>query len=159
MQILARLLSIPINVVDFALSSQEVMVIRIFPRPSAEALEIIVLRQDVLDYDAKTDHILLCHCGQDHYDPVYTAARIDNSGLVQSILYQLLYEDLFNLSDSMEAAEAMIYGNIIANKAVTYDKEFQGSALTALELHRIPFPFKVAKALDHTTYRYNKFQI
>ena len=35
--------------------------------------------------------VLLCHSGPNQYDPVYSAKTISNAGMVQSILYEMLY--------------------------------------------------------------------
>ena len=39
-------------------------------------------------------------------------------------------------------------------KPERYDKDFVGTAMEALSSHLIPFPYKVAKVLDPSSYRY-----
>ncbi len=41
--------------------------------------------------------IMLCYSADEHYDPVYSKDHIANLALVQSILYELLYHEVFNL--------------------------------------------------------------
>ncbi len=44
-------------------------------------------------------------------------------------------------------------------KPETYDREFAGTAMQALEAHLIPFPYKVAKALDPEMYRNLEYDV
>ena len=46
----------------------------------------------------------LCHTPPNQFDPVYVEETISNSGFVQSILYELLYVNVFHVNDAMEAA-------------------------------------------------------
>lgn len=55
----------------------------------------------------------------------------------------------------MAASTKMLEGvyDQLGRKPDVYDREFQGSALEALENFLIPFPYKVAKALSPEHYR------
>ena len=99
--------------------------------------------------------MLLCFSGSNQYDPVYPKKSIGNAAVVQSILYEMLYSKVFGLEDAMEAADIMINdpGDPVHGKPEFYDKQFRGTALEALSNFYIPFPYKVAKALDPETYR------
>ena len=59
------------------------------------------------------------------------------------------------MNDAVEAADYMLNAEVdpVLGKPDVYDKEFTGTAMEALDNHLIPFPYKVAKALDPETYR------
>ncbi len=99
--------------------------------------------------------VLLCFTGPSQYDPVYPKKLMDSAALVQSILYMTLYCDVFKVPDAMEAAKVMLCDSVdpVMGKPEVYDKEFEGTALEALQHFLIPFPYKVAKALDPESYR------
>ncbi len=99
--------------------------------------------------------LLLCFSGGAHYDPIYPKSTVDNAGVVQSILYEALYRRVFGLEDAMEAATVMLNSpaDPYYGKPDVYDKDFEGTAMEALRNFLIPFPYKVAKALDPETYR------
>ena len=80
---------------------------------------------------------------------------MDSGGFIQSILYEMLYTQVFSVMDAMEAADAMLNGTFDPRfgKPDVYDKEFEGTAMEALDKFLIPFPYKVAKALDSGSYR------
>ena len=83
-------------------------------------------------------------------------------GICQSIIYQWLYEDLFGVYDAMEAAKTMLYGlsDNCAKPEELVNADYQGSAMEALEnMYLIPFPYKVAKCMDPTTYRNIEFDV
>ncbi len=113
-------------------------------------------RNNCDDDSGSSPRILLCFCGPNQYDPVYPKSSVDTAGVVQSILYELLYVDVFGMKDAMQAAELMLGSDWdpIMGKPEVYDRDFQGTAMEALSHYYIPFPYKVAKALDPDTYRY-----
>lgn len=100
-------------------------------------------------------NILLCFNAPSQYDPIYRKQSIDTAGMVQSLLYELLYKDVFKMEDAFQAAEVMLYARFDPRygKPEVYNKEFGGTAMQALDQFLIPFPYKVAKALDPTAYR------
>ena len=67
----------------------------------------------------------------------------------------MLYKKVFKMEDALDAADFMLHAEVdpIMGKPDVYDKEFEGTALQALDNHLIPFPYKVAKALDPEHYR------
>ena len=99
--------------------------------------------------------IFLCYTQPRQYDPVYELATIVTSGMIQSIVYEILYAGVLGLPDAYEAANQMLNGEFDPRfgKPDVYDKEFRGTAMEALESFLIPFPYKVAKALDPEMYR------
>ena len=68
----------------------------------------------------------------------------------------MLYKQVFKMSDAVDAANYMLNAEIdpLVGKPDVYDKEFEGTAMQALDNNLIPFPYKVAKALDPDHYRY-----
>ena len=52
----------------------------------------------------------LCHTPPNQFDPVFLEETISNAGFVQSILYELLYVNVFNVYDAMDAADYMLNG-------------------------------------------------
>lgn len=105
--------------------------------------------------------ILLCYTSPGQYDPVYKKSSIEAASVVQSILYEMLYVHVFNVDDAMEAAELMLHGapDPERGKPDVYDKEFKGTAMEALQQFLIPFPYKVAKALDTDSYRNIEYDV
>ena len=54
--------------------------------------------------------LLLCYTPPDKFDPIYKKETIVSAGMVQSIVYDLLYATVFKMDDAMTAADRMIYG-------------------------------------------------
>jgi hypothetical protein len=115
-------------------------------------------------------HVFLCHSGVKQYDPIFLQSAIDNAGFVQSVLYKLLYHDVFNVPDAYDAAEVMLaddhraffelgWSRFGSGKPDRYDREFQGTAMEALREFCIPFPYKVAKTLDPKSYRNIEYDV
>ena len=50
--------------------------------------------------------------------------HVNNCGFIQSVLYTMLYEDIFQLFDASEAAQFMLSDS--PNKPEIYQKEFTG---------------------------------
>ena len=59
-------------------------------------------------------------------------------------------ENIFEISDAMDAAAAMLYGPVdpVRGKPEELDPDFDGTAMETLENFLIPFPYKVAKCMD-----------
>jgi hypothetical protein len=73
----------------------------------------------------------------------------------------MLYVNVLGLFDAMEAADLMLNGPVdpVSGKPETMDPDFTGSALEALDNFLIPFPYKVAKAMDPETYRNIEYDV
>lgn len=104
--------------------------------------------------------LLLCFTNPTQYDPVFPKSSIDDAAMVQSVLYEMLYVKVFGVEDAMEAADLMLNGSFdpMYGKPEVYDRDFEGTAMEALNNFLIPFPYKVAKALDPEIYRLHYFQ-
>ncbi|XP_027143343.1 OTU domain-containing protein 4 [Larimichthys crocea] len=50
------------------------------------------------------DKVRLCFLNGNHYDSVYPISRVKNAALCQSILYELLYDDIFKVDRSLLGA-------------------------------------------------------
>ncbi|CAG9832938.1 unnamed protein product [Diabrotica balteata] len=122
--------------------------------------------------DEKFDKsFLLCIMDRDHYDVVYNKDHILTAGFCQSIVYKILYEDIFGIQNVDDIVHNMLYdkGNIITQAELMMEKkriikESETEDLTNEELDEklfninpiasiAPFPFKIAKALDPNIYR------
>ena len=106
-----------------------------------------------------TRTLKLCHTPPYQFDPIYSADTISTAGFVQSILYELLYVEIFGMEDAMEAADFMLNGIFEEGKPETLSLKFNESGLEALENNLIPFPYKVAKCLDPTCYRNIEYDV
>lgn len=63
--------------------------------------------------------------------------------------------------DAMEAAGEMLYGDFegVGKPDILVDPDYDGTAMDALEQNLIPFPYKVAKCLDPTSYRNIEYDV
>ncbi|CAH0552570.1 unnamed protein product [Brassicogethes aeneus] len=107
----------------------------------------------------------LCLMDEDHYDVIYKKEHIATAGYCQSIVYKLLYEDVFHIPNVDEIVNSMLYdkSNIILPMAMDPNESNEGkkennTSNEPCEFDQnptniAPFPFKVAKALDPTIYR------
>nr|CAI5857992.1 unnamed protein product [Callosobruchus analis] len=106
---------------------------------------------------------------KDHYDVVYKKEHIAVAGFCQSMVYKLLYENVFEIPNVDEIVHSMLY----EKTAITTQAEMQQMKLNNKvedeagpsikteplwgdvenTLNIAPFPFKVAKALDPNIYR------
>ncbi|KAK4881481.1 hypothetical protein RN001_004800 [Aquatica leii] len=121
---------------------------------------------------AKTEgNVLLCKMNEDHYDSVYDKQYINNAGYCQSIVYKILYEDVFEISNVSSIVNSMlhekqpIYSLCQCESDASVKEEYfcdeeereNDLKLVASPLGQntliAPFPFKVAKALDPNMYR------
>jgi len=115
-------------------------------------------------------NILLCRMSDDHYDTVYDKEYIVNAGFCQSIVYQVLYEEVFTIPDVNSIVNAMLHEkqssfsiffpetstsqneNSDNDETGTTDDFGLDSSIVQSSM-LAPFPFKVAKALDPNMYR------
>lgn len=101
--------------------------------------------------------VLLCFTEPHQYDPIFHLSMIEAAGIVQSILYELLYEKVFQQEGAYEASKVMLGDH--PQKPIKYDRTFTGGPMEAIEMNLIPFPFKVAKAMDPSTYRNIEYDV
>ncbi len=111
--------------------------------------------------EASEKKLLLCFTPPCQYEPIYTKSTIESAGICQSILYELLYHKVLNLPDAMDAADQMLFGSFEDGKKpdMLAEPSFQGTAMDALEVGLIPFPYKVAKCLDASSYRNIEYDV
>ncbi|XP_050298232.1 putative bifunctional UDP-N-acetylglucosamine transferase and deubiquitinase ALG13 isoform X1 [Anthonomus grandis grandis] len=104
------------------------------------------------------DPIMLCLVDGDHYDAVYKKEHIVNLGFCQSIIYKILYENVFEIPNVDRIVKAMLYEKtpVVNITELEEKRAVGGKEFTTEELENAivaPFPFKVAKALDPLIYR------
>ena len=77
-------------------------------------------------------------------DPVYYKHSVDVAGMCQSILYEVLYSEIFKVEDCMEATDRMLFGDFGNEEKPDelIEADFIGTAMQALETGKIPFPYK-----------------
>ncbi|KAJ8945841.1 hypothetical protein NQ318_009582 [Aromia moschata] len=119
--------------------------------------------------------LLLCLMDEDHFDVVYKKEHIVAAGFCQSIIYKILYEEVFEIPNVDDIVKAMLYDKnhvIMAQNDLLAEKKKTGTEINNNEMglptveevadgmdtpllttNIAPFPFKVAKALDPTIYR------
>ncbi|KAG7207447.1 hypothetical protein KM043_009088 [Ampulex compressa] len=126
------------------------------------------------------DVILLCHTPQKQYESVYTREHVANAAYCQSIVYQILYKDVFNMANTESTVHKMLHdrsgtlrhdkfflkGNLEIRDQLTaeiYNKvEKDGEPFDEMQSITkgiLPFPYRVAKALDPNIYRNTDFDI
>ncbi|CAH1971209.1 unnamed protein product [Acanthoscelides obtectus] len=119
--------------------------------------------------EVKKKAILLCFMDKDHYDVVYKKDHIAVAGFCQSMVYKLLYEDVFKIPNVDDIVHNMLYEKnsittqaemqLLKPKIRNEDEAGPSSKPDSLwddtenPLNVAPFPFKVAKALDPNIYR------
>ncbi|KYB29260.1 putative bifunctional UDP-N-acetylglucosamine transferase and deubiquitinase ALG13 isoform X2 [Tribolium castaneum] len=116
--------------------------------------------RDVVVYDATHQSVLqvtrrgldktlmLCLMNEDHYDVVYEKEHIQNAGFCQSIVYGILYENVFDVPNVQNIVHGMLY-----EKDLEKEGDKNTEVVVPPPVNIAPFPFKVAKALDPTIYR------
>ena len=64
--------------------------------------------------------------------------------MCQSILYEVLYSEIFEVDDCMEATDRMLFGDFGDEEKPDelIEPDFIGTAMQALEVGKIPFPYK-----------------
>ncbi|KAL1131247.1 hypothetical protein AAG570_010865 [Ranatra chinensis] len=109
--------------------------------------------------------VLLCYSQERHYDSVYTKDYISSAALCQSLIYDLLYKNVFELKEVDYAVNKMLHDKTsryqrdhisLLNTGFALRFEMRDSYLNVKELLDIgitPFPYKVAKSLDPEVYR------
>ncbi|XP_022183697.1 putative bifunctional UDP-N-acetylglucosamine transferase and deubiquitinase ALG13 isoform X1 [Myzus persicae] len=110
----------------------------------------------------KTLNICLNYEGT--YDLVLVKESVVNVSFCQSIVYEMLYNNVFKLSGVEFAVKEMLFDrNLPASKLsdpISLEKRATCSDMKELLEHGItPFPFKVAKALTPKLYRNTEYDI
>ncbi|XP_076635129.1 uncharacterized protein LOC143348583 [Colletes latitarsis] len=128
------------------------------------------------------DTIYLCHTPQKQYDTIYTRDVVATAAYCQSIVYQVLYKDVFHMSNIETTIHKMLHdrtgtfrhdkfflkGNLEMRDQLTaeiYNKVENGNGNDEVDdaqtiVRNIPpFPYRVAKALDPNIYRNTDFDI
>ncbi|XP_070386661.1 UDP-N-acetylglucosamine transferase subunit ALG13-like isoform X2 [Dermacentor albipictus] len=119
--------------------------------------------------------VMMCNTHGNHYDAVYSKQELDAAAFCQSILYKILYENVFEMGGDVDLAVQMMLHDkksfkhrkhmnfeqwkecvkfgIETNVLPEEEQATASEVVTALANRIAPFPFKVAKALDPTIYR------
>ncbi|KAF7284229.1 hypothetical protein GWI33_022381 [Rhynchophorus ferrugineus] len=110
---------------------------------------------DVTKLNIKRAPLMLCLMDEDHYDAVYKKHHIETAGFCQSLVYKVLYEEVFKISKVDSIVNAMLYEKTqVISQSELEEKHMSIDSSELLDNTVIaPFPFKVAKALDPTIYR------
>ncbi|XP_046986477.1 uncharacterized protein LOC124556566 [Schistocerca americana] len=124
------------------------------------------------------EQIVLCYSSETHYDSVYLNSYINNAGFCQSIVYTILYSNVFLMNDVSTAVEIMLRKSVTAKKKNFVDfedteslnvftnspkpetienDELLSNMKYLIACGLVPFPYKVAKALDPNIYRNVEF--
>ncbi|XP_076167094.1 uncharacterized protein LOC143146573 isoform X2 [Ptiloglossa arizonensis] len=126
------------------------------------------------------DTIYLCYSPQKQYDTIYTREVVATAAYCQSIVYQILYKDVFQMPNVDSTVHKMLHdrsgtfrhdrfflkGNLEMRDqlaAEIYSKIKNGHNVVddtqAIVRDVPPFPYRVAKALDPNIYRNTDFDI
>ncbi|KAK1124946.1 hypothetical protein K0M31_006291 [Melipona bicolor] len=124
--------------------------------------------------------IYLCHTPQKQYESIYTKDFVGNAAFCQSIVYQVLYKDVFKMANIETTVHKMLHDR---SATFRHDKFFLKDNLEirdqlAAEIYNKidsgtdevddtqvvvknipPFPYRIAKALDPNIYRNTDFDI
>ncbi|XP_029037450.2 uncharacterized protein LOC114873365 isoform X1 [Osmia bicornis bicornis] len=128
------------------------------------------------------DTIYLCHTPQKQYESIYTRDFVATAAYCQSIVYQVLYKNVFHMSDIEDTVHKMLHdrsgtfrhdkfflkGNLEIREELTteiftkvetetYTDEVDNGQ--AIPKNIPPFPYRIAKALDPNIYRNTDFDI
>ncbi|CAK9798887.1 Putative bifunctional UDP-N-acetylglucosamine transferase and deubiquitinase ALG13 [Anthophora quadrimaculata] len=126
------------------------------------------------------DIIYLCHTPQKQYESIYTRDFVATAAYCQSIVYQTLYKDVFQMANIEDTVHKMLHDrtatfrhdkfflkdNIemrdqiateIYNKVENGNDEIDDVQTVVKSIP--PFPYRIAKALDPNIYRNTDFDI
>ncbi|XP_015440459.1 PREDICTED: uncharacterized protein LOC107195184 isoform X2 [Dufourea novaeangliae] len=156
-----------------------------------QAMSLLYKREFVIFYGQKQisrtitnngfkDVIYLCHTPQKQYESIYTPDFVASAAYCQSIVYQVLYKDVFHMANIENTVHKMLHdrtatfrhdkfflkGNIEIRDqlaAEIYTRVESGNDevddAPAIVRNIPPFPYRVAKALDPNIYRNTDFDI
>jgi len=110
----------------------------------------------------KTLNLCLNHEGT--YDILFIEEFVMNISICQAIVYEMLYNHVFELSDVQFAVKRMLFDRNFVSLKVTDQASLEKRATCTnmkqlLQLGITPFPFKVAKALAPNLYRNTEYDI
>ncbi|KAK2584295.1 hypothetical protein KPH14_006692 [Odynerus spinipes] len=127
-----------------------------------------------------TNYIYLCHTPPKQYESVYTKNFVMAAGFCQSIIYQTLYKNVFDMSNVDSTVHNMLHdrhstlrhdkfflkGNLEIREQLTSEvyKRIENNYDIAGDIQCLPkglppFPYRVAKALDNNIYRNIDFDV
>ncbi|XP_043489509.1 putative uncharacterized protein DDB_G0286901 [Polistes fuscatus] len=126
------------------------------------------------------NHIYLCHTPQKQYESVYNKNFVMAAGFCQSIMYQILYKNVFDMknvdntvhkmlhdrSSSLRHDKFFLKGNLEMREQLSAEiyKRMENGCETIGDMYTFskgipPFPYRVAKALDINIYRNIDFDV
>ncbi|XP_017879057.1 putative bifunctional UDP-N-acetylglucosamine transferase and deubiquitinase ALG13 isoform X2 [Ceratina calcarata] len=131
------------------------------------------------------DTIYLCQTSAKQYECIYTRDYVGNAAFCQSIVYKVLYENVFEMDNIEGTVDKMLHDktatfrhdkfflkeNLEIREQLTtdiynaentdngYDETDDAQGVARSKLGTPPFPYKVAKALDPNIYRNTDFDI
>ncbi|XP_046815078.1 putative uncharacterized protein DDB_G0282133 isoform X1 [Vespa crabro] len=127
-----------------------------------------------------TNHIYLCHTPQKQYESVYNKNFVMAAGFCQSIMYQILYKNVFDMKNVDNTVHKMLHdrsstlrhdkfflkGNLEIREQLSAEiyKRIENGCETTGDMYCFskgvpPFPYRVAKAIDVNIYRNIDFDV
>ncbi|KAH0553583.1 probable basic-leucine zipper transcription factor F isoform X1 [Cotesia glomerata] len=106
------------------------------------------LKKKIVINNGFNKFIYLCHTPPRHYETVYKNQIMATAAFCQSIVYKILYQNVFKMPDIETTVEKMLHD----------DASYEDKA-SCTELSIPPIPYRVAKALDPNIYRNTDFDI
>lgn len=106
------------------------------------------LKKKIVINNGFNKSIYLCHTPPRHYETVYKNQIMATAAFCQSIVYKILYQNVFKMPDIETTVEKMLHD----------DTAYEDKA-SCTELAIPPIPYRVAKALDPNIYRNTDFDI
>lgn len=106
----------------------------------------------------------VCLNDEGTYDLVFDKESVENISFVQSVIYEMLYNDVFRLINVDFAVNEMLFDKKLpplrTNDLASLEKRATYTDMKELlEIGITPFPFKVAKALTSKLYRNTEYDI
>lgn len=106
----------------------------------------------------------VCLNDEGTYDVVFDKESVENISFVQSVIYEMLYNDVFRLINVDFAVNEMLFDKKLpplrTNDRASLEKRATYTDMKELlEIGITPFPFKVAKALTSKLYRNTEYDI
>nr|XP_050847157.1 uncharacterized protein LOC127062633 isoform X1 [Vespula vulgaris] len=125
-----------------------------------------------------TKYIRLCYTPQKQYESVYSKDFVMEAGFCQSIIYEILYKDVFDMENLDNTVYKMLHnrdstlrhdrffskGNLEMREELSAEvyKRLENSCEGTLDCFPTgvpPFPYRVAKAIDVNIYRNIDFDV
>ncbi|CAG7729270.1 unnamed protein product [Allacma fusca] len=107
---------------------------------------------------------LLNFYGSNHYDLLVPYSSIKSAAVCQSVVYEMLYEKVFGLQNTLAASAAALgkcnnklprveeEDKMKQNSSLEFDR-FEPDAMNHIKHNLLPFPLKIAKGIDPSSYR------